>query len=252
MKSVVVTGASSGIGYKICVDLIELKGTTHPWKVFGLARRKEILNKMASDWGDSFVPVVCDLSNENSIQRAVSEISEKTDSLEGLVNNAGIFRPGSITEDNDENWWAHFTVNLMGPVRLTRALWPLLKKAPQSSVVNISSTLGERPIPGTGSYSALKGALNNWTSTLALEGASFGIRANAVSPGIVDTPIHSFHQSPEAEDLERKKSSQKLQPLQRIGQPKDISPMVCHLLSDASEWTTGANINIDGGILLNS
>jgi len=207
---------------------------------------------MEQQWKGRFFAVECDLSSKSSIEKASKNILDRCEALHGLVNNAGIFLPGSIESDSDENWESHFAVNLLGPVRLTRALWPLLKRNQSSAIVNISSTLGIRPIPGTGSYSAFKAAMNNWTASLALEGAPHGIRANSLCPGIVDTPIHSFHQSKDPTEVERKNFSQKLQPLGRIGKPQDMAPLVAHLISEDSAWTTGSVIPVDGGILLNS
>ena len=247
MKTVVITGASSGIG-KVASRYFLDKG----WKVIGLARRTELLEAQQKEWGEHFTPLACDLRNKESVFAACKDIKKQNSNLEGLVNNAGIFLPGTVEEDTDDTWVSHFEVNLLGPVRLTRSLWPLLKKSGQSSIVNISSTLGVRPIGGTGAYSALKAAMNNWTSTLALEGATFGIRANSVCPGIVDTPIHSFHNSTDPKEVERKEASQGIQPLGRVGQPGDISPVIYHLVSGESGWTTGAAIPVDGGMLLNS
>ena len=179
MKTAIVTGASSGIGKEIASHLSQ-KG----WRLILLARRTDSLNALQEELPQEALPVTCDLSSPKSIEIATQQITDWTSAIHGLVNNAGIFRPGSVTEDTDAHWEEQWLVNMMGPVRLTRALWPRLIRAEGSSIVNISSTLGVRPIPGTGAYSATKGAMNNWTQTLAIEGASAQIRANAICPGI--------------------------------------------------------------------
>ena len=94
--------------------------------------------------------------------------------------------------------------------------------------------------------------MSNWTQALALEGAPLGIRANAICPGIIDTPIHSYVDSPKPEDQELYQSMQKAQPLGRTGKVTDIAPMAYQLVSKDSQWITGTLLNIDGGILLNS
>ena len=111
-------------------------------------------------------------------------------------------------------------------------------------MVNISSSLADRAIPGMIAYNASKAALNHMTRCLALEWAPT-VRVNAIMPAVVDTPIHDGR-GMSREDVEGMGA---MHPLGRIGQPRDISSMVLYLLSDASSWMTGAIIPVDGGIL---
>jgi NAD(P)-dependent dehydrogenase (short-subunit alcohol dehydrogenase family) len=243
MKSVVVTGASSGIGQSI-VETFSQNG----WHVIMLARSEAKLkaikkNNLNTDY------FVCDLTSVKEIAKLKKKI--QSFHVHGLVNNAGIYQPHSIDEDDDAFWEDHFYSNLMSAIRVTRLFWDQLK-INQGSIVNISSTLAICPIQNASSYSALKAAMNNWTLSLAIEGAPFKINANAICPGIVDTPIHAYFGSKKTKDKMLHKSLQKAQPLGRTGKPQDISPMVYHLCSEKAQWTTGSIINIDGGILLNS
>ena len=112
-------------------------------------------------------------------------------------------------------------------------------------MVNISSSLADRAIPGMMAYNASKAALNHMTRCLALEWAPT-VRVNAIMPAVVDTPIHDGR-GMSHEDVVGMGA---MHPLGRIGQPRDISSMVLYLLSDASSWMTGAIIPIDGGILV--
>ncbi len=240
MKRVLISGASSGIG-KAMVQVFVKKG----WQVLMLARRQDRLQKISEKLKGTQV-LACDLTNPGAIQNLKSQIPSP---LNALVNNAGIYQPCPLEEDKDEVWDAHYHSNLMGPVRLTRLLWPQLKES-RGSIVNISSTLSIKPIPGAASYSALKAAMNNWTLSLALEGASHGINVNAICPGIVDTPIHSYFGDEGPEDQALYRKLQKAQPLGRTGHPEDIAVMTEQLCSDDSQWMTGSIINIDGGILL--
>jgi NAD(P)-dependent dehydrogenase (short-subunit alcohol dehydrogenase family) len=111
-------------------------------------------------------------------------------------------------------------------------------------VVNVSSTLAEKPIPGMAAYNASKAALNQLTRSLALEWAP-AIRVNAIMPGVVDTPIHADRGLTE----DQVHSMDRFHPLQRIGTPSDVASLILFLLSDASSWITGAVIPIDGGML---
>lgn len=243
MKRVIITGASSGIGKEITK-----KFHSQGWSVLALARNKERLQRLCQEF-KGIEALVCDLSDP----KAVIEASQKLNSspIDALINNAGIYRPEAIDDDSEDTWQSHFQNNLMSAVRITRQCWTSLKQQ-KGSIVNISSTLGIRPIANTAAYSALKAAMNNWTQCLAIEGAPHGLRANAICPGIIDTPIHSyFHKST---DQEKKiyEAVQKAQPLGRTGQPEDVAAMVLNFCQPEAQWITGTVLNIDGGILLNS
>ena len=175
-------------------------------------------------------------------------IVEKSPPVEILINNAGVYTQSSFTKTTPETWIEQFTINLMGPVILTQAIWPIFVKNKKGSVLNISSSLGIKPAPNTSAYSAMKAAMNNWTITLAQEGAAHNIRANVICPGIVDTPIHGFHSMEPAEKNKVKTQLAKLQMLTTIGEPTDIAKAAYFLASDQSKWTTASTLSIDGGI----
>ena len=242
MKRVLISGASSGIG-KTMVRVFAREG----WQVFILARRQDRLQEISREIKNTCI-LVCDLTDSRAVENLKDQIPSP---FHALVNNAGVYHPCSLEEDQDQVWDTHYNSNLMGSVRLTRLLWPQLKGS-RGSIVNISSTLAIRPIAGTAAYSALKAAMNSWTLSLALEGAPHGINANAICPGIVDTPIHSYFGDEGPKDMEFYKQVQKAQPLGRTGRPEDIAFMAERLCKADSQWITGAIINIDGGILLRS
>lgn len=245
MKTVLISGASSGIGQELA-QYFHQAG----WFVFMVARRKERLQSLKDKLPHSDFQV-CDLTDKEDIQKLSQRIQELQYPMTALINNAGVYQPQSLDEDEDQVWDQHYQCNLMSAVRLTRQFWPQLK-ANKGVVLNISSTLAIRPIPNTAAYSALKAAMNNWTLSLALEGAPHGLRANAICPGIIDTPIHSYFESSDPKDQEIYNSVQKLQPLGRTGKPPDIAPMALELCAPHSAWITGNIVQIDGGILLNS
>ncbi len=244
-KKVIITGASSGIGESM-VDYFY----SRDWSVVMIARNQERLKKMTDKYPGSKA-LVCDLSKTEEIENIKKQILDPQNPVQALINNAGVYRPTAMEQDTDDIWDIHYQNNLMSAVRLTRLLWEELKTS-NGSIVNISSTLSLRPIVNTAAYSALKSALNNWTLSLALEGAPHKIKANALCPGIIDTPIHGFYGSHKPEDQKLYKVLQKAQPLGRTGKPDDISAMAYQLCQKESEWITGVILNIDGGILLNS
>jgi len=170
-------------------------------------------------------------------------VKQRWDAVDGLVNNAGIAPMATLDETDLETWERTFAINVRGPYLLCRALGPMLKEGVSPSVVNISSSLAQRAIPGMAAYNASKAALNHLTRALALEWAP-AVRVNAIMPAVVDTPIHD-DRGMSREDVEGMGA---IHPMQRIGQPRDISSMILFLVSDDAAWMTGAVIPVDGGI----
>lgn len=235
----IVTGAGSGIGQAISIHL-----TNQGHYVFGLGRdlaKLKATTQMAKS--GLFKPLSIDLADSAKVASVVYVIREdnKLDGrpLLGIVNSAGIYDYLPFAQSTDEVWERHFQVNLLSAVRLCREFYPDLKASAPSSVLNISSTLGLRPVANTTAYSAIKAGMVNWTQSLALEWASDKIRVNCICPGIIDTPMHAT-----------RKLSGDMQPLGRIGTPDDIAKSAVFLLSEDSSWTTGAVLNVDGGINL--
>lgn len=163
-----------------------------------------------------------------------------------LVNNAGMYSVNDFVNTSD--WHEMFEVNFFSAVKITQTLWPIFEKNKKGSVINISSTLGINPTAKTSSYSASKAAMINWTISLAQEGGAHNIRANCICPGIVDTPIHSFHSKPVDEKNKITENLTNLQLLNDLGQPENIAESIYFLGSDLSKWTTGSILNVDGGI----
>lgn len=245
-KAALITGASSGIGAATAIEF-----SKNGYFVYLMGRNKERLEKTALQCRSGASILSCDITDVAALSKRINEaLQTKIHKIEVLVNNAGIYENHSTETGSDEIWLRQYEVNVLGPVRLVRAFFPYFKKQGGGSIVNVASTLGLRPQGPTSAYSATKAALVNWTQSLALEGGADKIRANCVCPGIIDTPIHSFHQ------LEIEKKNQvlgqmnPLQPLGRIGSPEEIAKAIYFLGSELSSWTTGAILSVDGGINL--
>jgi NAD(P)-dependent dehydrogenase (short-subunit alcohol dehydrogenase family) len=244
----IVSGAGSGIGQAIATKIIE-----NGHRVFGLGRDPRKLEQTARRLGaQNFSSSSVDLASGEETSRVTQEIHRwlQANSLPllGVVNNAGVFDRVSFIDSSDAVWYRQFENNLLSAVRLTRDFYRDLKAGAPSSVLNISSTLGLRPVGATSAYSAIKAAMINWTEALALEWAVDGIRVNGLAPGIVDTPIHAFHG--QSDDSEARKQVHGMQPLGVMGQPQDVAEAAWFLLSEKSRWTTGSVLSVDGGIHL--
>ena len=236
----IVTGASSGIGLD-AARLLHENGA----EVCLVARRGDLLAGIVTELGSRAWSHACDLEDPIEIEALAAAVGKRWGAADGLVNNAGIAPMASLDETDLATWDTVFDVNVRGPFLLCKALGPLLKEGDNPSVVNISSSLADRAIPGMMAYNASKAALNHMTRCLALEWAPT-VRVNAIMPAVVDTPIHEGR-GMSSEDVAGMGA---MHPLGRVGQPRDISSMILYLLSDASSWMTGAIIPIDGGILV--
>ncbi len=247
-ETVFLTGAGSGIGKAIAKRL-----SADGYYLVLVGRR---LNKLQETATEINTPADClelDLSQGSELLNAVNSWLQNhgENKVIGLVNNAGQFIRSPFGEDQND-WDPLFHVNLMGPVNMSRALWSHFQKNRDGRIVNISSNLGQTPVAGTSAYSSLKAALDNFTKCLALEGGAFNIRVNSVAPGLVDTPIHDFHQKDDTGSLQLKEALHGMHPLSRMGQAEDIAGAVSYFLNPSNSWTTGAILNVDGGLSLTS
>lgn len=232
MGAVVVTGASSGIGKAVAEVLVQ-QGRT----VVAVARRRDKLNDLRAALGALLLPLPCDLTQPSSRATLLEEATQQAGPLDALVYSAGVVvhqAPGAITDDALTEQLA---INLVAPLRLGEDA--LTRLSPGGAIINIASTLAERPIVTSAVYSATKAGLIALTKSLALAGAKRTIRACTISPGVVDTDMIA---------KDRIKQLLPLHPLGRLGTPDDIAQAVVYLLQ--ASWVTGVNFTIDGGLLL--
>ena len=191
MKSVVVTGVSSGIGRGAAKVLVD-----NGIHVFGTVRKQEDADRLRKDFGDRATPLILDVTDEAALARGAAEVRERLggEKLFGLVNNAGIAVSGPLTEINPDDVRTQLEVNVMGPLLTTQAFAPLLGtdadlKGPPGRIVNISSVGGRRAFPFLGPYSASKFAVEGMSEALRRELMLFGIDVIVVAPGAVRTNI---------------------------------------------------------------
>lgn len=240
-KNIMVTGASSGIGRVIAVECSKM-GANVVASARNEARLAETLAAM--DSAGTHRSVVADLSDSTAIAALAESIETP---LDGVVQCAGLtmLKPFQFLSESDVN--AVMSVNFYAPVVLSRHLLKKKKLANPSSIVFVSSINGVNVASvGTSVYAASKGAINGIAKTMALELAVKGVRVNCVNPGMVETAILSeddFTQEQKSEDAKR-------YPLKRYGKPEEVAYAVVYLLSDASAWTTGTNLLLDGGYTL--
>ncbi len=235
-KSILITGASSGIGKSIALLCSKLGAN-----VYITARNEQrLLSTIAEMTGESKHYIVADLTNHTSIDSLVDELPK----LDGVVNCAGVWSNVLTKNINQEEMYRVFKSNFEAPVILQTALLTKKKINKGASVVFIASMAAMTPSIGTGLYSASKGALISYAKCLGLELAHRKIRVNCISPAMVWTNFVKL----DGLDLEMLKEDEKRYPLGRYGQPEDVAGLAAYLLCDQSCWMTGNNIEITGGV----
>ena len=191
MKQVVITGVSTGIGHASSKALID-----RGFRVFGSVRRQEDADRLQKEFGEEFVPLLFDVTDEAAVQLAADKVGRDlgTSTLDGLVNNAGIEVTGPLAHLPVDLFRQQLEVNLVGPLIVTKAFLPLLgsdlaRKGEPGRIVNISLTSGKIAGPFTGAYSASKFGLEGFSDSLRRELILFGIDVIVIRPGAVVTPI---------------------------------------------------------------
>src|SRR5215472_6029739 len=217
MQSVVITGASTGIGHA-CAKLLLDKG----YHVFGSVRKQADADRLKTEFGGNFTPLLFDVTDEAAVLAAARDVRAalKGETLAGLVNNAGIAVPEPVLELPADEFRRQLDVNVIGPVISTQAFGPLLGidaslKGPKGRIVMISSVAGKNGNPLTPAYAASKHAIEGLSESLRRELMLFGIDVVIVAPGPVKTPIWS--KGEEAVDLDNLKNSPYLPALQKVG-----------------------------------
>lgn len=236
-----VTGASSGLGRHFALVLAR-----HGADVIVAARRAEALDSLAAEiqtLGRRAYAAPMDVRDASSVEGAVRDALDRAQSVDVLVNNAGIAmtRPALMT--GDEEWRSVVDTNLDGAFRVARAVAQAMADGKRGgAIVNIASILGLRVTKQVAPYIAAKAALLRLSEALALEWAPYGIRVNAIAPGYVETELNrDFLRSPAGESLVKRVA------LRRFGQPDDLDGALLLLASDAGRYITGATVTVDGG-----
>lgn len=238
-KTILVTGASSGIGRAIAIECSKMGAS-----VIITARSEERLQETLREMeGEQNKLIVADLSIDEDIENLANELP----ALDGVVHCAGFTIPKPFNFLSKDDVDAVMKVNFSTPVFLTQKLLKSKKINKKASIVFISSISGVYVSSVAGSlYSASKGAVNGIVKGMAIELAAKQIRVNSVNPGMIETNIFSAGIISEEQLNEDKKKY----PLKRYGKPEEVAYAVIYLLSEASSWTTGSNILIDGGYTL--
>ena len=244
MPSVIVTGATSGIGRATAVRFArEASGVLAVGRNAG---ELDKLSKAIESAGGHCVPFVADVTDPENAPRIVDAAVKAFGGLHALVNAAGIIGSGSVETTNLEEGDYMMAVNVRAPLVLMQAAIPALAPT-RGAIVNVSSVAGLRAFPNLLAYCVSKAALDQLTRCAALDLAPKGIRVNAVNPGVVVTNLHRRSGMTEEAYTAFLEHSKTTHPLGRAGDPDEIADLIFYLASDRASWITGETISIDGG-----
>jgi len=239
-KIILITGANRGIGHNILKKI-----SNNGYTVIGTSRSESglenISNTLENTNGEG---MIMDVTNQESIDQAVSNIKEKYGVIYGLVNNAGITQDNLLMRMTDKEWSSVIDTNLTSLYRVTKSVVKDMMKARIGRIINIGSIVGLMGNAGQSNYSATKAGLLGFTKSLARELSSRNINVNSVSPGFIETDMTKALSSDQIEALTKNI------PLGRIASPEEVSNVINFLLSDDSSYITGENINVNGGLYM--
>ena len=245
-KTVLVTGASSGLGRHFAGALAQAGAV-----VVVAARRREELESLVSEIGDKSgraSAVVMDVTDLASVKAGVAEAIGLAGRIDGLVNNSGVTETVPLLDQSERGWDRILDTNLKGAWAVATEVARVWVGAKQGgAIVNIASVLALRQGGQLGAYATSKAALVQLTKQMALEWARYGIRVNALAPGYIETDLNRdfFHGDAGQAMIKRI-------PQRRLGRPADLDGPLLLLLSDASAYMTGAVLAVDGGHLVSS
>ena len=237
-KTILITGASSGIGRAIAIECSKM-GANLIITGRNSERLKETFQQLFPTNGHIFK--VADLTIKEDLENLIEGLQR----VDGVVNCAAIIKKLPLKFINEKAWHETLETNLIAPAILSQRLIKRNKINNSASIIFISSIAASTASFGNISYMASKGAINSLSRGMALELASKGIRVNTIQPALIKTNLTDKALS--EEDL---KNYLKKFPLRRFGEPEEVAYAAIYLLSDASTWVTGTSITIDGGVTL--
>jgi 2-hydroxycyclohexanecarboxyl-CoA dehydrogenase len=241
-RTVVVTGGASGIGRATALLLAGEGARVFVGDIDEAGGRRVASDAAGAGLAVAFLPL--DLTLPESVAQFAAAVAARAPNLDGLVNAAGWDRIQPFLDNPPEMWERLIAINLLGAVRLTRALLPPMVAARAGKIVNISSDAGRVGSTGETVYAAAKGGIIAFTKSLAREMARYQININCVCPGPTDTPL--FQGQPER----MREALTRAIPFRRIARPEEIAEAVMFFLGRRSDYITGQVLSVSGGLTM--
>ena len=241
MGCIIVTGATKGIGRATALRLAK---SGHNIVLVYQNPNNDIqpLIKEIESKGVRAIGIVSNVADFEDVKSMVEQALKEFETIDGLVNNAGITKDKLLLRMNEQDFADVLDVNLKGVFNCTKQVARQMMKQKSGVIVNLSSVVSLTGNIGQANYSATKGGVNSFTKTVAQELAMYNIRVNAVAPGMIKT------QMTDVIPQENREQMLKSVPLGRIGEPEDVANLVNFLMSDEASYITGQIISVNGGM----
>lgn len=231
-----VTGGASGIG-RATADLLAERGA-----------RVAVLDLDPSAVDKPLLAYRADVTDDTSVRAAVADAVAALGGLDVLVNNAGVGAQGTVEDNDDTEWHRVLDVNVLGMVRVARAVLPHLRASAHAAIVNTCSVAATAGLPQRALYSASKGAVHALTLAMAADHVREGVRVNCVNPGTVDTPWVGRLLDAAPDPAAERAALEARQPTGRLVSAAQVAGAIAYLASPLSGATTGTALAVDGGM----
>ena len=242
-RVIVITGGGQGIG-AACAERFAAEGAAVALWDVNTAAAEALATKLRGAGGKAQA-MPCNVARKSEVEAALAATVLAFGRIDGLVNNAGIFRASDFLEVTEEDWDAVLNVNLKGAFLVGQACaQQMVRQGQGGAIVNMSSVNGSMAIASIASYNASKGGINQLTRAMALALADHRIRVNAAAPGTIATEL--AREAVLTSDEARQRILGRT-PMKRLGEPEEVADVVGFLLSDAARYMTGEIVHIDGG-----
>jgi 3-oxoacyl-[acyl-carrier protein] reductase len=242
-KNAIVTGGTRGIGREIAKTLAE-NGANIAINYRNYNEEIESLIEELKSFGVKVVAVKCDVSDEEEVNNFIKEVKDNFESIDILINNAGITKDGLIIRMNEKDFDDVINVNLKGTFNTTKAVSAVMVKQRYGKIINISSVVGVTGNAGQCNYAASKAGVIGFSKSVARELAARNINVNVIAPGYINTDMTKVLPDRVKEEV------LKTIPMKKIGEPKEVANLALFLSSNLSDYITGQVINVDGGMVM--
>jgi 3-oxoacyl-[acyl-carrier protein] reductase len=241
-KNIVVTGSLRGIGRSTLEIFAKNKANIFACIQYPDEEFEAFVQQLVNEYGNTITTICFDLSDTDSIKAGMRQISSTKEPIDGLVNIAGMVHNGLFHMTSIDTMREVFEINFFSQILITQYISKIMIKNKNGSIVNISSIAGIDGNHGQLAYSSSKAALIGATKTLSIELGQYGIRVNAIAPGVIITDMTKNLPQEKFNDLVQKSK------IPRAGLPEEVANVLLYLVSDASKYVTGQIIRVDGGI----
>jgi NAD(P)-dependent dehydrogenase (short-subunit alcohol dehydrogenase family) len=240
-KVAVISGATSGIGLAIARRFVQ-EGA----RLFIFGHRRTALDEAVQVIGANVTPIEADATRLEDLDRVAGAVRSAEGKVDVVVSSAGLVEQVPLPEITPDHYDRTFALNAKAPLFLVQKMLPMMGAG--GSIILVSSAMHYMGLPNHSTYAATKAALRSYSRTWAAEFAGSGIRANTLSPGVVDTPMLDSQASTSGEAAAIREGYASIIPMERLAQPEELANAALFLASDESSFMTGSDMVVDGGV----